>query len=79
MFNLANKSGLAFGLSLTWLTMAAVVMPVFALLANYETHKIQIEAGAEDDCPFIWGAYSLSEVNGLTTVTGEHRVLCVYR
>jgi len=68
----AREYGLIF-----WLTVAAVAIPVWAIWQQYRV--INIEAGAEDDCAYYYGAYALDEVVGMTDKNGGHYVICQYR
>jgi hypothetical protein len=59
------------------LALAAVMVPLYATYEQYRT--VTIEAAAEDDCPYIHGAYDLTEVTPFTTSDGMHKVYCVYQ
>jgi hypothetical protein len=59
------------------LALAAAAVPLYATYVQYRT--VTIEAAAEDDCPYIYGAYDLKEVTPFTTSDGMHKVYCVYQ
>lgn len=62
--------------AVVWLTLAAIAVPVWAIAQQYRT--VSIEARAEDDCPYFYGAYALDRVEGFDR-GAFHAVRCVYK
>lgn len=61
-------------LTILWLTLAAIAVPVWAIAQQYR--NITVYAAAEDDCAYFYGAYALAEVEPLPEPLG---VNCLYR
>ena len=57
---------------LAFLTLCACAIPAAAIFQQYRS--ITIEAKAEDDCPYVYGNRSITDV----TRQGDH-VICTYR
>lgn len=54
----------------------AVLIPTAIIFQHWR--YIPLVAAAEDDCPFYYGAYKLSDVYGIE-IDGRHAVECRYR